>query len=142
MKYLVRLTITLLVLGTNASFAQEDSPPPQVLFKNVNIFNGTEDKLYENHQVLVEGNIIKAISAGEIEARDGATIIDGNGRTLMPGLIDSHVHLNLTGLFHSFDQAESVSQLRSGGIRALGCGRCNGGRQRARLPDGWIYHRT
>jgi imidazolonepropionase-like amidohydrolase len=106
MKYLVRLTITLLVLGTNASFAQEDSPPPQVLFKNVNIFNGTEDKLYENHQVLVEGNIIKAISAGEIEARDGATIIDGNGRTLMPGLIDSHVHLNLTGLFHSFDQAE------------------------------------
>ena len=30
-----------------------DDAPPQVLFKNVNIFNGTEDKLYENHQVLV-----------------------------------------------------------------------------------------
>ena len=30
--------------------------PSQVLFKNVNIFNGTEDRLYEKHQVLVNGN--------------------------------------------------------------------------------------
>jgi imidazolonepropionase-like amidohydrolase len=77
-----------------------------IFFTNVNIFNGTDERLYENHQVLVEGNLIRAISAGKIETRDGATIIDGGARTLMPGLIDSHVHLNLTGLFHSFDQAE------------------------------------
>jgi imidazolonepropionase-like amidohydrolase len=39
---------------------------------------------------LVEGNLIKKI-APEIKA-DGAEVIDGSGRTLMPGLIDSHVH--------------------------------------------------
>ena len=77
--------------------AQENEPLPQVLFKNVNIFNGTEDKLYENHQVLVEGNLIKAISAGEIEARSGATVIDGNGMTLSPGFIENHAHLMLMG---------------------------------------------
>ena len=44
----------------------EKKPAPQVLLKNVNIFNGTEDKLYEKHNVLVEGNTVKAISAGEI----------------------------------------------------------------------------
>ena len=78
-----------------ASVIADDKPPPQVLFKNVNIFNGTEDRLYENHQVLVEGNLIKAISAGEIETKSHATVIDGGGRTLMPGLTDAHVHLML-----------------------------------------------
>ena len=106
MKLLTALLLTALGLVSGASLAADDAPPPQTLFKNVNVFNGTEDRLYENHQVLVEGNTIKAISAGEIETKSHATVIDGGGRTLMPGLIDSHVHLNLTGLFHSFDQAE------------------------------------
>jgi imidazolonepropionase-like amidohydrolase len=79
----------------SAATAADEAPPPQVLFKNVNIFNGTDDRLFENHQLLIEGNLIKAISAGEIETRAGATIIDGGGRTLMPGLTDAHVHLML-----------------------------------------------
>ena len=47
--------------------------------------------------MLVEGNKIKAISAGEIEAGSQATVIDGGGRTLMPGLIDMHVHTSTFG---------------------------------------------
>ena len=88
------LTAGAALSGTGVAVAA-DEEQPQVLFTNVNIFNGTENKLYENHQVLVEGNLIKAISAGEIQTRDGATVIDGGGRTLMPGLIDSHTHLSL-----------------------------------------------
>jgi cytosine/adenosine deaminase-related metal-dependent hydrolase len=92
---LLQITIaTTIALGFNA-FAAEDTPPSQVLFKNVNIFNGTENKLYENHSVLVENNLIKTISAGEIKTNADATVIDGGGKTLMPGLIDSHVHLNM-----------------------------------------------
>ena len=78
-------------------FATESEALPQTLFKNVNIFNGTEDKLYENHQVLVEGNMIRAISALAIETREGAMVIDGSGRTLMPGFIENHAHLMLPG---------------------------------------------
>ncbi len=77
--------------------AADEKELPQTLFKNVNIFNGTEDRLFENHQVLVEGNLIRAISAGEIETRDGATVIEGDGRTLMPGFIENHAHLMLPG---------------------------------------------
>jgi imidazolonepropionase-like amidohydrolase len=87
------LAVSIFLIVGNA--LASDSSPPQVLFKKVNIFNGTEDRLYENHQVLVEGNLIRVISAGEIETRAGATVIDGGGRTLMPGLIDSHSHLNM-----------------------------------------------
>jgi imidazolonepropionase-like amidohydrolase len=48
----------------------------------------------ENVSVLVEDNMIKEIGSG-IRVPDGATVIDGGGRTLMPGLIDSHVHSNM-----------------------------------------------
>ena len=69
--------------------------PSQTLFTNVNVFNGTDNKLYRDHNVLVEGNLIKAVSASRIETNASATVIDGDGRTLMPGLIDAHIHLNL-----------------------------------------------
>lgn len=80
-----------------AVFGAEKEAPKQTLFKNVNIFNGTENKLYENHSVLVENNLIKAISASEIKTKTGATVIDGAGKTLMPGLIENHAHLMLMG---------------------------------------------
>ncbi|MEO9780017.1 MAG: amidohydrolase family protein [Sedimentitalea sp.] len=50
----------------------------------------------ENASVLVEGNLIKMVSTDDIDAK-GATIIDGGGRTLTPGFIDNHVHLQLPG---------------------------------------------
>jgi imidazolonepropionase-like amidohydrolase len=46
--------------------------------------------------VLVRGNVIAAVGSGR--AGSGATIIAGNGRTLMPGLIDAHVHITFSTL--------------------------------------------
>jgi len=92
MKKLVSI-LTLLTVSIVA--AAQDGLPKQTLFTNVNIFNGTDNRLYENHNVLVEGYLIKSISADAIPINDDAVVIDGGGRTLMPGLIDSHVHLNM-----------------------------------------------
>ena len=84
-------------LGGTGMTVAADEEAKQVLFTNVNIFNGTENRLYENHQVLVEGNLIRAISDGEIQTREGATVIDGGGRTLTPGFVENHAHLMLMG---------------------------------------------
>jgi imidazolonepropionase-like amidohydrolase len=70
--------------------------PQSVLFNNVNIFDGKSDKLLPKMNVLVEGNVITSISKAKIPAQ-GAQVIDGDGLTLMPGLIDNHVHLMLNG---------------------------------------------
>jgi imidazolonepropionase-like amidohydrolase len=44
--------------------------------------------------VLVEGDRIVAVGpAGELEVPEGARVIDGRGRTLVPGLVDMHLHL-------------------------------------------------
>ena len=63
---------------------------------NVNVFDGVNESLIENASVLVEGNLIKTVSFDAIDALD-ATVIDGAGRTLMPGLVETHAHLMLMG---------------------------------------------
>ena len=69
-------------------FAQEGAA---TLFQNVRIYDGKSSTLSVATNVLVKGNHIERISAQPITA-DGATVIAGNGRTLMPGLIDAHWH--------------------------------------------------
>ncbi|MCP4386051.1 MAG: amidohydrolase family protein [Hyphomicrobiales bacterium] len=78
-----------------SSVAQEPEQLPQTLFTNVNVWDGTSDGLSENQRVLVEGNLVKTIGDETLEANADATVVDGGGRTLMPGLIDMHTHLAL-----------------------------------------------
>lgn len=62
-----------------------------ILFKNVHVLDVRRGVLLENHQVLIEGSVIREVSGQPITTAS-AQIIDGRGRTLMPGLIDCHVH--------------------------------------------------
>src|SRR5579871_6882890 len=68
--------------------------PTAVLFKNVKVFDGKSDKLTADTTVLVVGNRIEKIG-GDTSVPGQATVIDGRGRTLMPGLIDAHWHAML-----------------------------------------------
>jgi len=93
---LIAFLLSLSIFNFSTLQAEETTTlPPQTLFTNVNVFNGTDNKLYENHHVLVENNLIKSISAKPIDTHEQAVKIDGSGKTLMPGLIDSHSHLNV-----------------------------------------------
>ena len=91
MKKFLFAFLASIALVLNPAFAQ-DNAPRQVLFTDVNIFDGKSNTLAEGMSVLVEGNLIKKISGETIDAPDAFTV-DGGGRTLMPGLIDMHSHL-------------------------------------------------
>ena len=93
------LTVTFLIasgvlLATTPAVSVENKPPAQVLFINVNIFDGRADKLAMGMNVLVEGNLIKQVGKN-VKGRDDAKTIDGGGRTLMPGVIEAHGHVGL-----------------------------------------------
>jgi imidazolonepropionase-like amidohydrolase len=77
--------------------AQPAPTPRIILFQNVRIFDGTGAGLSVPSHVLVRGNTIERISADPIPAdrRADTMLIDGGGRTLMPGLIDMHWHTML-----------------------------------------------
>ncbi|MDR6954927.1 imidazolonepropionase-like amidohydrolase [Ancylobacter sp. 3268] len=66
--------------------------PQRVLFTNVRLFDGTSSTLRDGVSLLVEGNRIAGIAAGTPTPPEGARVIDGGGRVLMPGLIDMHWH--------------------------------------------------
>jgi imidazolonepropionase-like amidohydrolase len=60
----------------------------------VRIFDGKAEGLSDTSNVMVRGNIIERVSSASIQppADANVTVIDGGGRTLMPGLIDAHWH--------------------------------------------------
>ena len=63
-----RLFLTTIAFAgfTQPSMAAEDEAPRQVLFQNVHIFDGTSEVLSQRANVLVEGNLIETVSAGDI----------------------------------------------------------------------------
>jgi imidazolonepropionase-like amidohydrolase len=61
-----------------------------VLIHDVRVFDG--EKVIEHRSVLIENGRISRVSGPDLKA-DNAEIIDGRGRTLLPGLIDAHVHV-------------------------------------------------
>jgi imidazolonepropionase-like amidohydrolase len=77
---------------------------PNVLFKNAALLDPLQPELCERVDVLVEDNLIKEVSDRPVRASVDRTI-DLRGKTLMPGLIDLHVHviatqLNISELMH------------------------------------------
>lgn len=91
--FLVSASILAVGLGDNVR-AQE---PAATLFQNVRVFDGVSSALSEPTNVLVKGNVIASIGKDRISA-EGAKVIDGGGRTLMPGLIDAHAHVAMSTL--------------------------------------------
>ena len=89
------LTALLTVpLAVTAAEAEEEKAPTQVLITNVDVWDGTSDTVSRGTDVLIEGDKIKRVAKG-IKAA-GAQVIDGQGGTLIPGLIDSHQHIMLS----------------------------------------------
>jgi imidazolonepropionase-like amidohydrolase len=79
---------------TSLALAQEEAKPSYTHITNVTIFDGVNEETTKG-SVLIENNLIKEVGA-DIKAPEGATVIDGKGLTLIPGLIDAHVHLSIT----------------------------------------------
>ena len=88
------LSVLMFVALPIALQAQEEEPPQQVLITNVNVWEGTSDGLMNGVDVLVTDNLISEVG-GSISPPSGATVIDGGGRTLIPGLIEMHSHLSI-----------------------------------------------
>ncbi len=85
---------TLFVSLLSIPASAQEQVPQQILITNVSVWDGTSDSATAGVEVLIEGNKIKQV-AENISAND-ATVIDGKGGTLIPGLIDSHQHIIFT----------------------------------------------
>lgn len=101
----MRKMLLMLLLVASPVIAAQEPAEQYTLFTNANVFNGTDNELYRNYNVLVQGNKIVRVSDDVIETRD-AQVIDVDGRTLMPGLIDGHVHIMINSDYGDIEAYE------------------------------------
>jgi imidazolonepropionase-like amidohydrolase len=78
--------------------------------RDVNIVDGTGGPAVPDQAVIVEGTRISWIGpVGHLAGGDRLTVTEGNGRFLLPGLINCHVHLCHDGAPNLFAQAQADS---------------------------------
>jgi imidazolonepropionase-like amidohydrolase len=83
------LSGALSITGAASAYAQ-GAP---LLIEQVTLIDGTGAQPLPDAAVLVEGGRITKISSDAIAAPQGTRVVDGRGKYLIPGLIDSHMHL-------------------------------------------------
>lgn len=84
--------IRTLIVAVALSLAAVTANAQSLLIEDVTLIDGTGSPPIEGAWILVEGNTIAQVSRQPIEA-SGAQRIDGNGKYVIPGLMDVHVHL-------------------------------------------------
>ncbi|MBW1619161.1 metal-dependent hydrolase family protein [Empedobacter falsenii] len=98
----IKSIIALFFLATTFTFAQTK----QILIENVRIIDHQTQALTSPMNVLVSGQKIEKISSAKISSPNQDVVkINGGGKTLMPGLIDVHVHM----VFGSLTMAQMMS---------------------------------
>ncbi len=92
-----RLLVAAACLLAVAWTAPGETAESETLFRDVRVFDAKSGALSPPTRVLVRGNLIAALG-DDVTAGADARVIDGRGHTLMPGLIDVHVHLTFGAL--------------------------------------------
>lgn len=85
--------VLLIALAAAAAVAAQPSARPPghaILFRGVRVFDGL--RVIPATDVLVQSGLIAGVTAGQ-KPPAGAEVIDGSGKTLLPGFIDAHTHV-------------------------------------------------
>ena len=98
---IISLSVAL-VSGCASPYRQLISPATEpraghVLIRDVSVFTATDTKLLPHHDVLISEGRIQALHPTGQPPPPRAHIIEGAGKTLLPGFIDTHVHATFSG---------------------------------------------
>ena len=116
---LKRLALALVLASLSLVFSSQaiaaegaaDAAPQAIVLKAARLFDGTADKLVTPGIVVISGGKITAVGS-DASAPAGARVVDLGDATLLPGLIDAHVHLTQEmsdNWYHDF--ADNLLQL-------------------------------
>lgn len=122
-----------------------------LLITNVRIFDGENE--ISDGSVLVEGGVIKQVGEGELKAPSPSTVVISKpGHTLIPGIIDGHIHADLdaecTALTQSLkfgvttvcdmhQEAENIGKLRARATEDPDAADFKTSSQAATVSGGW-----
>jgi imidazolonepropionase-like amidohydrolase len=90
----------------------------QLLFRNFKLLEPEVGELQAGFELLVEDDTVRETSEKPIKSKS-ADIVDCGGRTLMPGLIDSHVHVTLSEVNIGFLEAVPLTLMTARAARLM-----------------------
>lgn len=109
-------------LLSSAAAAQTSASPPVTVIRAARMFDGRSDTTIANAIVIVEGSKIRDIGTG-LAVPAGAAVVDLGDSTLLPGFIDSHMHLTdeagddyVYDFFNGLRRTVAENALRAGGF--------------------------
>jgi imidazolonepropionase-like amidohydrolase len=113
----MRFIITLIIISNSITLSLAQVKNTYAI-KNVNLFNGFENKIYPNTIVFVKAGKIDRVGIAGDKIDGEFEIIDGMGYYLMPGMIDAHSHLdNLASAKRALETG--VTTVRTAGVAAF-----------------------
>lgn len=98
----MRLLLVLILCSSCIRFPSyrsliEPGATGRIVFRDAAVFTGTSTELLQHQDVWVEDGLITSVTptsdAGTVDL-----VIDARGKTLMPGLVDAHVHTTMNPL--------------------------------------------
>ncbi len=106
--------LAALILAPFCVLAAEE---PVTLYRDVSLFDSASAGMAAHRSILVKGERIAEVGGADLAAPEGAKIVEGKDAFVIPGLIDSHVHLATLP-----NRAEAEAIMRRdlyGGVTAL-----------------------
>ncbi len=102
-----------------SALVHREQPPADLLVRGAHVLDPRAG-IDAPHDVLVrDGEIAEIGAPGALEAPDGVEVLDGEGRHLLPGFVDPHVHLRTPGQEHKEDIDSGTRAAAAGGYVAV-----------------------
>ncbi len=135
-KFFKKITLTLVTAAVGLSLSSQASdaefveyPLGDIAITNVSLIDGTGAERKKNQTVMIKGNKIVAVTnADNFKLSSTTQIIDGKGKTLIPGLVMMHEHMfyptgkaHYTEMLYSFPRlylAGGATTIRTAGTTA------------------------
>ncbi len=137
-RYIYLIVIAILVISCKEAKQTEDgndnADAADLIVHNANVAIMDADRNYAKAIAIKDGKVLQTGSSEEILQlkNEKTTVIDGKGKTLIPGLNDSHLHLTRGGRFYN-------AELRWDGVKSLKRALEMLKEQAARTPEGqWV----
>ena len=104
----------LATLSLCLAFAPFQVAAQNMVIKGATILDVTNGDMIKNHVVIVKDGRIDAVApARSADIPKGIEVIDLQGHTLLPGLIDMHVHLTSGGGYHGYERLKLTDERRA-----------------------------
>jgi imidazolonepropionase-like amidohydrolase len=91
---LTTAVVTLLILLSSGNCLTAQQEPARLILRNARLIDGTGADVLDDVTIIISGTRIQEVTTEKIRTGKEDRVVDLEGKTVLPGLIDAHFHMN------------------------------------------------